>query len=519
MEADMKHLLHVALVLIAVCAAPGTALAGGSPVMPLPAMDRFMPYELVVSARFSGDGTLLWASNRVQLKAWDVATGRLVHDEGTAYARTFDSVNYQFNGSMGRNGVWHIAAASRDGRLLSVLERDPNLKTTAMLWDANARTMRHVGSYRAIAGFAPDNSRMAVVAHNGDVEIRDPLSGNLDRVLRKGKDGTAFVRGDGTWLASNDRLYRWPWDKPEKNKSNKKRSFNLVIGEYVEETGAGSIVHMNSDRTLRLRQPPSQRDEAGNWQYLLAVERADGTPVATWRTRDSIEQPVLVGDSGLVAMLVDTGSSKARVRVVNIATGAVVNEYRLIEDADTFRQQVASLRQQAEAQLAASQAAEAAALAGRIANRTADYQQFLANFTALPAAWVLDYNSLQGRDVTGYAWASRHYGPFLGGQTFNAIGKVADCGNGSVALLTLTRSQRGGADVALFQLLTLDVDGKPMATQDIGRTQKDSSGRPLVVSFAMRSDAAQVHFDVRQSAWDGERATTLTVDKQTCNLR
>lgn len=495
------------------------ASAGETPTMPLPAMDRFMPNETVSATRFSGDGTLLWAANQVQLKAWDVATGRLVYDEGTGYARTWrDGVTYRFNGSMGQHSVKFIAAASRDGRLLSLIHWDRDLKPTAMLWDANARTMRHVGAYREIAGFSPDGSRMVVVAHSGDVELRDPVSGNLDRVLRRGKDGRARIPGDGTWLAVNDQLYAWPWDKPQKDKGNKKRSFNLLTGEYLDTDLDRSIVDVNDDRSLRLRRPASQRDDAGNWHSTVEVNRADGSTVMTYRTTDGIGDAAVAGHSGLVAVIVRP-NTKPAVRLVSLATGAVVNEYPLIEEPDAFNRLIATQSAQGQAQLAASQAAQAAALADRVANRPAEYQQFLANFSPLPANWVLDYNSLQGRDVTAYAWASRHFGPFFGGETFNALGRVADCANGGVAVLTLTRSQRGGADVSLFQLLAFDVDGKPLLVQEIGRTQKDSSGRPLAVSFAMRSDAGQARFDIRQSAWDGDRAANLTLDKQSCTLR
>jgi hypothetical protein len=493
-----------------------TAGAADLPETMLPTMDGFLPYESVAAARFSGDGTLLWASNQVQLKAWDVASGRLVYDEGTAYARTWKSTNFRFNGSMGQHSVKFLTASSRDGRLLAVTHWDAALKPTTMLWDANARTMRHVGSYREIAGFAPDNSRMVVVAHSGDVEIRDPVSGNLDRVLSRGKDGNAWLPGDGTWLASAGKLYTWPWDQPQKNKSNSKRRFNLLVGDYLDDALERSVIHVNADRSLRLRRPPAQRDAAGNWASTLVVERADGSMVLTYRTGDAFDQAALVGNTGLLALLL---TQKPRVRLVSIDSGEVVREYGLVEDAGTFDQRVAAQLQQSQSQHAANQAAEAAALANRIAGRPAEYQQFLANFSALPAAWVLDYNSLQGRDITTDAWASRHFGPFFGGQTFNAIGRVADCANGSVAVLTLTRSQRGGADVALFQLLAFDVDGKPVLRQEIGSTQKDASGRPLAVSFAMRSDASQASFDIRQSRWDGDRTNSLTLDKKTCTLR
>lgn len=181
--------------------------------------------------------------------------------------------------------------------------------------------------------------------------------------------------------------------------------------------------------------------------------------------------------------------------------------------------QAEQAKQGAQRQVDAAKASADAALNARIATRPADYRTFLANFNQLPNSWVLDYNTLQGRDVTGYAWTTRQWGTFFSRETFNAVGTVAECADGSVALLTLTRSQRNGADTSTFQLSVLDVDGKRLGTHEIGQTQKDASGRPLVVSFAINSTPAQSRIDIRQARWDGDKQKALTLNRRDCSVR
>lgn len=493
------------------------------PVFPLPAtITGFLPNSVVLDARFSGDGTLLWTTSQVQLKAWDVASGQLVHDEGTTHLQwrgdDTGAVNWQLNGSMGRNAVRYIPAVSNDGKWVSVINTDPNLKQTAMLWDAAARTMRHIGTYKTIAGFAPDNSRMVVVSHDGKVELRDPATGNPDRVLFSDPAATAYLYGDGTYLGitagKKALIYSWPWDKPEKNKGNNKRRFDFLTGNYYE---GQPVLAVNPDRSLRLRRVAWQQERAGVWRHTYQIERADGTVVSQYVSTDECKPCAIVGSSGLWAMMLET-----KVRLIRIDTGAVAREYPLVEDASAFNQRMAPvIREALLAQRAAKGAAAAAATTptASAGNRPAEFQQFLVNFEQLPNSWVLDYNSLRAREITQYAWTSRSFGNFFAGQTFNAVGKVADCANGSVALLTLTRSQRGSADTSLFQLAVFAADGQLSGTHEIGQTQKDSSGQPLVVAFALTANAAQARIDIRQSRWDGDRNRSLTLDKNSCSVR
>lgn len=517
------HRLALVFCVLAFTAAPA-ANSQELPVAPMPPTSGFMPLSNVVDSRFSGDGTVLWATSWVQLKAWDVASGRLLHDEGTSYQRTWSeagtAINIQFNGSIGKNGPRYLPAVSNDGKLVAIIDTDANLKPTAMLWDVEARTMRHIGTFKEITGFAPDSSRMVVVGHDGKVEVREPVSGNLDRILFSDDKAYAALPGDGkylsVWAGKKSLIYTWPWSKPEKNKGNDKRRFNFLLGEYLDSTVSQNMLATNADRSLRLRRAAWQQERPQVWRNTYQVERADGSVVSTYISDESCfsNACAIVGDTGLWAMRIGD-----RVRLISIDSGEVVREYPLIEDKAAFSRLISAQLQQARNDQSASAATAANALADRIENRPVDYQKFLVNFEQLPTSWVLDYNTLRGREITHYDWVSRSFGSFFGGESFNALGKVADCANGSVALLTLTRSQRNGADSSLFQLAVFDVDGKLLGNQEIGQTQKDSSGRPLVVAFALNANATQARIDIRQSRWDGDKTRTLTLDKTSCSVR
>lgn len=466
---------RIALLLALLTTLPLAPAQATTPEIPLPVIDGFRPGgNPIGSSILTADGSIFWATNNHQLKAWDTRSGRQLHDEGitnvSLYMAGAIHANLRFNGALGGYPPKYLTAVSPDGRFVGFKAWLGDINNPpAMVWDAKERRMLHAtAGFGDIYGFSPDSrwmivkgpgvleNRKSLLHRTGAIEVREVLTGTVVKTLAE--DGNAFVAADGSqlvyWQGNKRQLYTFPYDKGRKLGKN------------------------------------------------------DATPFKGYRNTG------LIGDTGL-----QVKPTEKSLRIEEAATGTLVSEYPLIADTQQFYRTVAALMPGAQREADAARANADAALDARIAGRPADYQNFLVNFTPLPNAWALDYNTLQGRDITTYAWTTRHWGTFFSGETFSAIGKVAECADASVALLTLTRSQRNGADTSTFQLSVLDVDGKRLGTYEIGQTQKDASGRPLVVAFVINSTPAQSRIDIRQSRWDGDRQKVLTLDRKDCSVR
>ncbi len=468
----MKRILLLLSLLSTLPFAPAQA---ADPEVNLPVIDGFRPGgNPIGSSILTADGSIFWATNNHQLKAWDTRSGRQLHDEGitnvSLYMEGAIRANLRFNGALGGYPPKYLTAVSPDGRFVGFKAWLGDLNNPpVMVWDAKERRMLHTNAgLGAIYGFSPDarwmivkgqgvlENRKSVLHRTGAIEVRDVLTGAVVKTLAE--DGNAYVAADGSQLVlirdSKRRLFAFPYDKSEKLGKN------------------------------------------------------DPTPFKGYSNSG------LIGDSGL-----QVKPTEKTLRIEDAATGTLVSEYPLIADPQQFYRTVAALMPGAQREADAAKAKAAADLDARIAGRPADYQTFLANFSQLPSSWALDYNTLQGRDITNYAWTTRQWGSFFGGQSFSAIGKVAECANASVALLTLSRSQRNGADTSTFELAVLDVDGKLLSKHEIGQTQKDASGRPLVVAFVINSTTAESRIDIRQARWDGDRQKVLTLNRRDCSVR
>ncbi|MDP2229154.1 MAG: hypothetical protein Q8J78_16950 [Moraxellaceae bacterium] len=466
---------RIALLLTLLSALPFASAQAATPEIHLPVIDGFRPGgNPIGSSLLTADGSIFWATNNHQLKAWDTRSGRQLHDEGitnvSLYMEGAIRANLRFNGALGGYPPKYLTAVSPDGRFVGFKAWLGDINNPpCMVWDAKERRMLHTNTgLGTIYGFSPDGrwmivkglgvleNRKSVLHRTGAIEVREVLTGTVVKTLAE--DGNAFVAADGSQLVliedNKRRLFTFPYDKGQKLGKNDRTPF-----KGYSNTG-------------------------------------------------------LIGDSGL-----QVKPTEKTLRIEDAATGALVSEYPLVANPQQFYRTVAALLPGAQRDADAAKAKADAALDARIAGRPADYQTFLANFNPLPNAWALDYNTLQGRDITGYAWTRQHWGTFFSGQTFNAVGKVAECANASVALLTLTRSQRNGADTSTFQLSVLDVDGKLLGNHDIGLTQKDASGRPLVVAFVINSTTAESRIDIRQARWDGDQQKTLTLNRQDCSVR
>lgn len=447
--------------------------AMAKPEYPVPVIEGFIPTGNAVRAGlFSTDGKVLWASNGQQLKAFDTRSGRQIQDEG--WSRGWDEAygtaafKVLFNGSLGANSIRQLTAISPDGRFIGLRAYRENFTDTAMVWDNLERRMRHADTGLGdVYGFSPDSRWMIVKGAGqqetrngqayraGPIEVRDVLTNAVLKTLSD--DGTATVADDGSLL--------------------------------VIRTG---------DKRLLLTHPYEKKGRK--------LGSKDPLPFQSHEPRKR------VADTPYTAEFI---MGKGLLRLTDTASGHEVAAYPLQANAQLYLKQIAELASGASKKQAQMNAAHEAALATRIAARPADYQSFLVNFEPLPAQWALDYSSLRGRDITAHAW-SRHWGPFFSGETFNALGKVGECANGGAALLTLTRSLRNGADIASFQLLILDVDGKPLTTLALGQTQKDSSGRPLAFNLSIARTATDADLSLHQVRWDGEQRRKIAVNFRNC---
>lgn len=454
------------------------------PEYPVPAMNEFIPTTYPVdTALFSPDGRVLWATNGQQLKAFDTRSGRLLADEGVSggFVEFSNSTNFKvlFNGAIGSDVLKRLTSISPDGRYIGLVARQPHevargitvwsIAESAMLWDTVDRRMLHAGTGLGdIYGFSPDGRWMIVKGigkletrdkihyRTGPVEVRDLLTNAVVKTLAP--EGVAQVAADGS---------------------------QLVI--------------INGEKRLLFTFPYDKKGRK------LAVK--DGIPFEGFAPRKPIADTTLTAEF--------RPGREASLRVVDNTDGKVIAEHPLVASFSRYQELLAGIGSSARQQQAQAAAAQAAELAARIAARPADYQAFLVNFEPMPLDWTLDYATLRGRDITAQAW-SRHWGPFFGGETFNALGKIADCQDGGVALLALTRSLRNGADVASFQLLVLDVDGKPRTTVALGQTQKDASGRPLAFNMSITGTATDATLLLHQARWDGDQHSKRALDKRIC---
>lgn len=125
-----------------------------------------------------------------------------------------------------------------------------------------------------------------------------------------------------------------------------------------------------------------------------------------------------------------------------------------------------NLKQETEAKIAQIKAAKAA----KNLSQKSDFQQFLINFNELPSIWTLNYDRLQGRDITNVKMTKTYF-PYSYNTSVNAIGKLLIC-NSKHAFLLLLRSNKNGADNSTFAVLETDAYGNKTRYEIIGQTQK-----------------------------------------------
>jgi hypothetical protein len=110
-----------------------------------------------------------------------------------------------------------------------------------------------------------------------------------------------------------------------------------------------------------------------------------------------------------------------------------------------------------------------------------NFEEFASKFELLPPNYVLDYDTMQGRNI-GYLDMTKVYYPYV--DEVNAIGKVLECSNGYV-FLVMFRSVRSSSETVSFELLLTDNNGKSLGTREITTTQKVMGNVDLLGNFSI----------------------------------
>ena len=140
------------------------------------------------------------------------------------------------------------------------------------------------------------------------------------------------------------------------------------------------------------------------------------------------------------------------------------------------------------------------------------FDGFIINYDQLALPWELDYNSVQGRDVSNYKHKDKISYGNLSGSSLNAIGKVF-AEEGNIGLLSMYRRVQGSLDYSWFKISVFDMSGNHLQTENIGNTQKDASGVSFRVDFWIEDTGGQILIHVSQKTETGIQKKLMTVDK------
>jgi len=118
-------------------------------------------------------------------------------------------------------------------------------------------------------------------------------------------------------------------------------------------------------------------------------------------------------------------------------------------------------------------------------NWAKDFEEFKINFSPLPASYTLNYNTLQGRNISSLAATKE----LANGQEINAIGLLCQ-GAGGYAFLYQSRTRSRNSDRSSFWVLKTDANGKKILEKKIAHTQKDMGKLTIKGSFTLTTSAS-----------------------------
>jgi hypothetical protein len=146
--------------------------------------------------------------------------------------------------------------------------------------------------------------------------------------------------------------------------------------------------------------------------------------------------------------------------------------------------------------------------AGESENQEHDFKQFLVNFNQLPSSYTLDYNTLQGRDITDLAITKKYY-PYI--KNVSAIGQISSCDNGYVFLIMLKTVRKNNETIS-FTTLTTDLRGNETESKNITSSQIDMGNVTIFGNFTMSINGSNYTINSEK-----EYIATGHKDKETIN--
>lgn len=141
--------------------------------------------------------------------------------------------------------------------------------------------------------------------------------------------------------------------------------------------------------------------------------------------------------------------------------------------------------------------------------KTTYFRNYISKFVNLPNRYKLDYNTMQGVDVTNMDFVQNEKYR-TGNPQEMAIGRLCNCSNGNKVVLRVTRTRKSGMDRQSFRIFTYDPYGKEIDHQKIGETQKYNGAFPLLTFFTIKSSNNSWTADVKETYNNQSREKNYT---------
>ncbi|PHS62569.1 MAG: hypothetical protein COB12_10600 [Flavobacterium sp.] len=145
-------------------------------------------------------------------------------------------------------------------------------------------------------------------------------------------------------------------------------------------------------------------------------------------------------------------------------------------------------------------------------NQEHDFKQFLVNFNQLPSNYTLDYNTIQGRDISGLAMTKKY---ISNGSTVSAIGLINSCDNGYVFLLMYVNKRKYTTTID-FLALTTDLKGNGTSSENITSSQIDMGETTILGTFSIRINGDNYTINTEQEYTATGKKNSRTINGS-CN--
>jgi hypothetical protein len=277
--------------------------------------------------------------------------------------------------------------------------------------------------------------------------------------------------------------------------------------------------------------------EGSTWSFVVKNIASKSELTAPWTSGMTAylynSRFPIDGKNYLYQMEGDVQNAVGRIVVYNMTNGTEVKSFSVMAPPETIainkslresvigggeqvqQQQQMQVQQQQQKQVQQTYIADNNNVQQSDSKANYAYDSFdglLVNYQPLELPWQLDYNSIQGRDVSNYAYKEKISYGHLSGSSLNAIGKIF-VAEGNIGLLSLYRRTQGSLDLSWFKVSIFDLHGNHLQTENIGVTQKDASGVSSKVDFTVTDSGDYVLIHVNQRSDRSVEKKVITIDK------